>query len=65
MVCDRGNERSRMQIFGRSGHFLRKISIRYIDIVAGLAVNNMGRILFNICKIHFYFHVKFNLIYIY
>ncbi|XP_057651970.1 B-box type zinc finger protein ncl-1 isoform X1 [Diorhabda carinulata] len=38
VVCDRGNERSRMQIFTKNGHFLKKIAIRYIDIVAGLAV---------------------------
>ncbi|RNA13251.1 brain tumor -like [Brachionus plicatilis] len=44
VVCDRGNERSRMQIFSRSGHFLKKISIRYIDIVAGLAVTQNGDI---------------------
>jgi len=28
VVCDRGNERSRMQIFTKSGHFIRKIAIR-------------------------------------
>lgn len=39
VVCDRGNERSRMQIFSKNGHFLKKIAIRYIDIVAGLAVS--------------------------
>jgi hypothetical protein len=40
VICDRGNERSReMQIFTRNGHFIRKISIRYIDIVAGLAIS--------------------------
>ena len=71
VVCDRGNERSRMQIFTKHGHFVRctlltylgvfdlfinrtkintlknpvfetplhrKIAIRYIDIVAGLAI---------------------------
>lgn len=38
VICDRGNERSRMQIFTKSGNFVRKIAIRYIDIVAGLAV---------------------------
>ena len=42
VVCDRGNERSRMQIFTRNGHFLKKISIRYIDIVAGLAITQQG-----------------------
>ena len=28
VVCDRGSERSRMQIFSRNGYFVRKISIR-------------------------------------
>jgi hypothetical protein len=44
VVCDRGNERSRMQIFSKNGHFLKKISIRYIDIVAGLAITQNGEI---------------------
>ncbi|PAA79291.1 hypothetical protein BOX15_Mlig015795g1 [Macrostomum lignano] len=44
IVCDRGSERSRMQIFSRSGNFLRKITIRYIDIVAGLAINSKQHI---------------------
>lgn len=44
MVCDRGNERSRMQIFTKNGHFIKKIAIRYIDIVAGLAVTSQGHI---------------------
>ncbi|XP_055613192.1 B-box type zinc finger protein ncl-1 [Uranotaenia lowii] len=44
VVCDRGNERSRMQIFNKNGHFVKKIAIRYIDIVAGLAVTNKGLI---------------------
>lgn len=44
VVCDRGNERSRMQIFTKNGHFIKKIAIRYIDIVAGLAVNGLGQI---------------------
>ncbi|XP_055524823.1 B-box type zinc finger protein ncl-1 [Wyeomyia smithii] len=44
VVCDRGNERSRMQIFSKNGHFIKKIAIRYIDIVAGLAVTNKGLI---------------------
>ena len=44
VVCDRGNERSRMQIFNKNGHFSKKIAIRYIDIVAGLAINNHGHI---------------------
>lgn len=42
VVCDRGNERSRMQLFSRSGHFVRRIQIKYIDIVAGLAINQSG-----------------------
>lgn len=45
VVCDRGNERSRMQIFTKNGHFLKKIAIRYIDIVAGLAVSAQGEII--------------------
>lgn len=45
VVCDRGNERSRMQIFTKNGHFLKKIAIRYIDIVAGLAVSAVGEII--------------------
>ncbi|XP_075234706.1 E3 ubiquitin-protein ligase meiotic P26 [Lycorma delicatula] len=44
VICDRGNERSRMQLFNKNGQFLKKIAIRYIDIVAGLAVSNQGRI---------------------
>nr|VZI18480.1 unnamed protein product [Spirometra erinaceieuropaei] len=44
VVCDRGNERSRMQLFSRSGHFVRRIQIKYIDIVAGLAINQHGHI---------------------
>jgi hypothetical protein len=44
VVCDRGNERSRMQIFSKDGVFLKKISIRYIDIVAGIAITKTGDI---------------------
>lgn len=44
VICDRGNERSRMQIFTKHGHFVRKIAIRYIDIVAGLAITREGNI---------------------
>ncbi|XP_046639554.1 brain tumor protein-like isoform X2 [Daphnia pulicaria] len=44
VVCDRGNERSRMQIFSRTGQFIKRIVIRYIDIVAGLAINEQGHI---------------------
>lgn len=43
VVCDRGSERSRMQIFAKNGYFIRKIAIPYIDIVAGLAINSMGK----------------------
>ena len=46
VICDRGNERSRMQIFSKSGHFVKKIAIRYIDIVAGLAITPAG-----VCKV--------------
>ena len=42
VICDRGNERSRMQIFTKNGHFVKKIAIRYIDIVAGLAITPQG-----------------------
>lgn len=45
VVCDRGNERSRMQIFNKNGHFIKKIAIRYIDIVAGLAITSHGRLI--------------------
>lgn len=38
VVCDRGKERSRIQIFTRNRHFIKKISIHYIDIVPGLAI---------------------------
>ncbi|GBP65514.1 Brain tumor protein [Eumeta japonica] len=44
VVCDRGNERSRMQIFTKNGHFMKKIAVRFIDIVAGLAVTAEGLI---------------------
>lgn len=43
IVCDRGNERSRMQIFLKNGHFVKKIAIRYIDIVAGIAISAQGK----------------------
>ncbi|KAI3379486.1 hypothetical protein SNEBB_005441 [Seison nebaliae] len=38
VVCDRGGERSRMQIFDENGRYVRRILVRYIDIVAGLAI---------------------------
>ncbi|XP_049521522.1 LOW QUALITY PROTEIN: B-box type zinc finger protein ncl-1-like [Dermacentor silvarum] len=44
VICDRGNERSRMQIFTKGGHFIKKIAIRYIDIVAGLAITSENKI---------------------
>lgn len=44
VVCDRGSERSRMQIFTLDGIFIKKISIHFIDIVAGLAVTHDGLI---------------------
>ena len=44
VVCDRGSERSRMQIFTRTGQFVKRIVIRYIDIVAGLAIDDHGHI---------------------
>lgn len=31
-----------MQLFSRSGHFVRRIQIKFIDIVAGLAINQQG-----------------------
>ncbi|XP_023221259.1 B-box type zinc finger protein ncl-1 [Centruroides vittatus] len=44
VICDRGSERSRMQLFTKTGHFIKKIAIRYIDIVAGLAITGEGNI---------------------
>lgn len=44
VICDRGNERSRMQIFSPFGHFVRRIAIRFVDIVAGLAISREGHI---------------------
>lgn len=44
VVCDRGAERSRMQVFDRHGRFVQKIPIRFVDIVAGLAVDGDGKI---------------------
>ena len=54
VVCDRGNERSRMQIFTKNGHFVKKIAIRYIDIVAGLAITTQGTLP---CSMHSLFIV--------
>lgn len=39
VVCDRGTDRSRMQVFTPDGHFCYRIELKYIDIVAGLAVS--------------------------
>ncbi|MES1904678.1 MAG: hypothetical protein MHPSP_000820, partial [Paramarteilia canceri] len=39
VVCDRGNDRSRMQLFTLAGHYVKKIKIQFIDIVASVAVN--------------------------
>jgi len=56
VVCDRGNERSRMQIFSKTGNFIKKIAIRYIDIVAGLAITNEGLFFLSFsCFILFYY----------
>ena len=33
-----------MQIFSPMGHFIRRIQIRFIDIVAGLAIDKRNRI---------------------
>lgn len=44
VVCDRGSERSRMQIFSKTGVFIKIIQIRYIDIVAGLVIAANGDI---------------------
>lgn len=45
VVCDRGAERSRMQLFTKDGTFIKKIGIHYIDIVAGLAITQNGLII--------------------
>ncbi|KAG9510687.1 ER degradation-enhancing alpha-mannosidase-like protein 2 [Fragariocoptes setiger] len=45
VVCDRGAERSRMQLFTKDGIFIKKIGIQYIDIVAGLAITQDGLII--------------------
>ena len=44
VICDRGSERSRMQIFTRNGTFVRKILITFMEIVAGIVVNSLGQI---------------------
>jgi len=44
VVCDWGSERSRLQLFTQHGQFVRKISVRYIEIIAGLTVNALGKL---------------------
>ncbi|XP_064214704.1 uncharacterized protein LOC103312546 [Tribolium castaneum] len=44
VVCDRGYERSRMQVFTKEGKFYKKINVHFIDIVAGIAVTSNGEI---------------------
>ncbi|RZC32062.1 NHL domain containing protein [Asbolus verrucosus] len=44
VVCDRGYERSRMQIFSEDGKFVKKIYIQFVDIVAGMAVTDKEEI---------------------
>ncbi|XP_040565371.1 E3 ubiquitin-protein ligase TRIM32 [Lepeophtheirus salmonis] len=44
VICDRGSLRSRMQIFSLLGQFVRKIEIQFIDIVAGLTINEHNNI---------------------
>lgn len=62
VVCDRGNERSRMQIFTSKGVFIRKIAIRYIDIVAGLALTSQGEKPYP--SVHYYGPPYFDIMYI-
>jgi hypothetical protein len=38
VVCDRGHDRSRVQIFSRSGAYVRTIHMDYVAIVAGMTV---------------------------
>ena len=33
VVCDRGNERSRMQIFTKHGHFVRCTLLTYLGVI--------------------------------
>lgn len=58
VVCDRGSERSRMQIFSKTGHFIKKIAIRYIDIVAGLAITSQGVYFVEIYRFYLIFKVS-------
>jgi sugar lactone lactonase YvrE len=38
VICDRGTKRSRMQVFTGYGHFVREISLYFIDIVSSLVI---------------------------
>lgn len=44
VVCDRGCERSRLQVFDKYGRFVKKLAIHFIEIVAGLAITNQDHI---------------------
>lgn len=44
IVCDRGAERSRMQVFTADGRFIKKIPLSFIDIVAGVAISKDGSV---------------------
>lgn len=40
VVCDRGKDRSRMQLFSYNGMFIKKLCVAFADIVAGITANN-------------------------
>ena len=44
VICDRGNERSRMQIFTKHGHFVRKIAIRYRKYITVVSQTFPGQV---------------------
>ncbi|OAF65246.1 hypothetical protein A3Q56_07054, partial [Intoshia linei] len=44
VICDRGRSRTRIQIFKRNGEFIKSIKTRYIDIVAGMTINDSNDI---------------------
>ncbi|CAI6349349.1 unnamed protein product [Macrosiphum euphorbiae] len=45
VVCDRGSDRSRVQIFEYpTGKFIKKIQVQFIEIVAGVAVTANGHL---------------------
>ena len=46
VVYDRGaeNHRARLQIFNKSGHFVRNISINYIEMIFSLNINDQNEI---------------------